>query len=82
MHLECSRRRTFSAIRHSNGRYAEDIAWISDTRLHPDVAARMFIELWTNSPGHFANMTNGRYREVGIGLFLDDGGWGATQLFR
>ncbi|MEM8621729.1 MAG: CAP domain-containing protein, partial [Actinomycetota bacterium] len=52
------------------------------TRLTPDAAAQMFVELWTNSPGHFANMTNTRYREVGIGLYLDNGGWWATQLFR
>lgn len=71
-----------SGFRHSSGPYAENIAWIGNPRLHPDAAAAMFISMWRDSPGHYANMTNPRHREVGIGLYLDANGWWATQLFR
>ncbi len=71
-----------SGFRHSNGPYAENIAWIGNSRLHPDAAAAMFIDMWRNSPGHYANMTNPRHREMGIGLYLDANGWWATQVFR
>ena len=29
---------------------------------------------WTNSSGHYANMTNSIYKSVGIGCFYTDGG--------
>ena len=40
------------------------------------------IELWRNSPGHYANMTNSEINEVGLAAWHDDSGnvyW--VQLF-
>jgi hypothetical protein len=77
-----SRQMAGSSFRHSSAGYAENIAWHSDDTLTPKQAARTFNRMWVNSPGHYANMTNGSYEKVGIGLFRNKGGWWATHDFR
>ena len=54
----------------------ENIAWGSG-RLS---TAEAIVKAWMDSPGHRANILNGRYREIGIGLTLGSprGGNGAT----
>lgn len=71
-----------SGFRHSGGPYGENVAMTSDVGLRPDAAAELFNQMWVRSPGHYANMTNPAYREVGIGLYLTPGGWWATHVFR
>jgi len=80
--LNWSQTMSQSGFRHSSGPYGENIAWYSDSSLSPAAAARFFNDGWVNSPGHYANMTNSRYTEVGIGLYQDAGGWWATHVFR
>ena len=43
---------------------------------------KVFNTSWVNSPGHYANMTNARYTEIGIGLYRNADGWWATHVFR
>jgi uncharacterized protein YkwD len=71
-----------SGFGHSGGPYGENVAWTSDTSLGPEAAAAHFNGRWVNSPGHYANMINARYTEVGIGLYRSAGGWYATHVFR
>ena len=54
----------------------ENIAWGSGRLSAPDAIVRA----WMDSPGHRANILNGRFREIGIGLSLGSprGGSGAT----
>ena len=70
-------------FQHSNLPYGENIAWWSAGYASPEAAADKMHELWVNSPGHYANMTNVNYESVGIGFWQsDDGGWHATHVFR
>ena len=68
-------------FRHSSGPYGENIAFTSNTTLSAAEAADLFHQLWLDSPGHYANMTNGGYAKAGIGLFLTDRGWYGTHVF-
>ena len=54
----------------------ENLAWGSGAQGD----AHSIVRAWMNSPGHRANILNGRYREIGIGLVLGSprGGSGAT----
>jgi uncharacterized protein YkwD len=54
----------------------ENLAWGSGTAGD----AHSIMRAWMASPGHRANILNGRYREIGIGLTLGSprGGAGAT----
>ena len=45
----------------------ENLAWGSRTFCRPQVIMRM----WMNSPGHRANILNGTFREIGIGVAYD-----------
>ena len=47
----------------------------------PEQAAQRLHDLWVNSPGHYANMTNQGYSSVGIGFWNGPGGWYATHVF-
>ena len=71
-----------SGFRHSGGPYGENIAWASDDSLRPDDAAALCHDMWVDSAGHYANMTDPSYTEVGIGFFVTPGGWWATHVFR
>lgn len=71
-----------SGFRHSSGRWAENIVWHSNDNLTPEEAAAQFHEMWVNSPGHFANMTNPRWTVAGVGLYHDETGWWGTHVFR
>lgn len=67
----------FNEYRISYRTCAENIAY--GTRL----SAQGVIELWYNSPGHYANMTNADVTEVGLASWHADNGnvyW--VQLFR
>jgi uncharacterized protein YkwD len=57
----------------------EDLAWGSG----PLGTARSIVRSWMNSPGHRANILNGRFREAGLGVAMGApggglGGGGAT----
>ncbi|MEZ5244263.1 MAG: S-layer homology domain-containing protein [Acidimicrobiales bacterium] len=67
---------------HSDLPYGENIAWWSAGYASPEAAADKMHELWVNSPGHYANMTNPHYTAVGVGFWRSDsGGWHATHVF-
>lgn len=68
-------------FRHSTGPYGENIAWWSATGATPEQAAQRLHDLWVNSPGHYANMTNQGYSSVGVGFWNGPGGWYATHVF-
>ncbi|MDW3218376.1 MAG: S-layer homology domain-containing protein [Acidimicrobiales bacterium] len=69
-------------FQHSNLPYGENIAWWSAGYATPEAAAEKMHELWTNSPGHYANMTRADYELIGVGFWQsDDGGWHATHVF-
>ncbi|MEM9465334.1 MAG: S-layer homology domain-containing protein [Actinomycetota bacterium] len=70
------------AFVHSTGPYGENIAWWSRDSANPDAAAGVMHELWVTSPGHYRNMTNARYTQVGVGFWRGEGGWYATHVFR
>jgi uncharacterized protein YkwD len=80
--LSWSQEMSSSGFRHSDGPYAENIAWTSDDSLSAAAAGAYFNDAWVNSPGHFANMTNPNWTEVGIGLHRESSGWWATHVFR
>ena len=42
----------------------ENIAWGTGSQSTP----RSIVRLWMHSPGHRANILNGRFREIGVGL--------------
>ena len=67
---------------HSGGPFGENIAWWSKASATPAEAAEQLHDLWLNSPGHYANMTSGRYTEVGVGFWQSPDGWHATHVFR
>lgn len=54
----------------------ENLAWGSGTQ----GSAEAIVAAWMKSPAHRANILNGRYREIGIGMTLGSprGGAGAT----
>lgn len=66
---------------HSTGPYGENIAWNSQGSLTPAEAAAAMHEMWINSPGHYANMTNADYTLAGVGFYSDASGWHATHVF-
>jgi uncharacterized protein YkwD len=69
-------------FRHSALGYGENIAWWSAGYASPESAAEKMHELWVNSSGHYANMTNPNYRTMGVGFWRSDsGGWHATHVF-
>ncbi len=45
----------------------ENLAWGSHGYSRP----RMIMRMWMNSPGHRANILNGSFREIGIGVAYD-----------
>jgi uncharacterized protein YkwD len=45
-------------------RVGENLAWGS----HDLATPRMIVRSWMNSPGHRANILNGNFREIGIGV--------------
>ena len=51
-------------------RAGEDIAYGSGYGNHITTIERLFESL-SNSPGHYANMTNSGYTHIGIGVFID-----------
>ena len=59
----------------------ENIVFYSDTSLSATQAAAFFHEQWTESPGHYDNMINGEFTEVGIGLYRAANGWWGTHVF-
>lgn len=70
-----------SGFRHSSLGYAENIAWHSLSSMSPTQAAAELHKMWVNSPGHFQNMIDSRWTRVGIGLYVDGGGWYGTHVF-
>lgn len=68
-------------FKHSNLPYGENIAWWSAGFMAPEVAAQRLHDLWVDSPGHYANMTNGSYRQTGVGFWRSANGWHATHVF-
>jgi uncharacterized protein YkwD len=55
----------------------ENIAWGQGTLATP----RSIVAAWMASPGHRANILNGEYTQIGLGLAVGspvDAGWGAT----
>jgi len=67
---------------HSSLGYGENIAWWSAGYASPEDAAEVLHDLWVNSPGHYANMTNQNYSSMGVGFWRSDsGGWHATHVF-
>ncbi len=69
------------AFEHSNGPYGENIAYTTNTGLSAAEAADLFHQLWTESPGHYRNMTNEAYLTSGVGLYLTENGWYGTHVF-
>ncbi len=58
---------------------AENIAMASG---HDDDAiAELFFKMWRESSGHYRNMVNHNYKEIGIGLYKSGDTWYAVQLF-
>lgn len=66
-----------------NGRtlIAENIIYYSDASLSATEAAAFFHQQWINSPGHYEHMIDGRFTEVGVGLYHAANGWFGTHLF-
>lgn len=56
----------------------ENLAWGAGTSSTP----AQIVNAWMHSPGHRANILNGSYREIGIGIALGapTGGSGATYV--
>ena len=56
----------------------ENLAWGSGGAATP----AQIVNAWMHSPGHRANILNGRFREIGIGVALGapNGGGGATYV--
>jgi Ca2+-binding RTX toxin-like protein len=66
-----------------NGRtlIAENIIFYGDPSLSAAEAARFFHQQWVNSPTHFEHMVDGRFTEVGVGLYRAASGWFGTHVF-
>ncbi len=66
-----------------NGRtlIAENIVFYSDTSLTATEVAAFFHQQWRSSPEHYQHMIDGRFTEVGIGLYRAANGWFATHVF-
>ncbi len=77
----CRQMAESGVFEHSTGPYGENIAFTSNTRLSASQAAELFNQLWVDSPGHYANMTESRYTKAGIGLYKTDRGWYGTHVF-
>lgn len=73
---------TTGNFQHSSGPYGENIAFTSNTGLSATAAADLFHQLWLDSPGHYRNMTNESYTEIGVGLYLTERGWYGTHVFK
>ncbi len=52
----------------------ENLAWGAGSRSTP----REIVASWMESPGHKANILNGRFREIGIGIVFDTPSRGLT----
>jgi uncharacterized protein YkwD len=61
--------------------FGENIVYTSDTRLSPAEVAKLFHDLWVDSPGHYANMTREGWTEAGIGIHKAPNGWFGTHNF-
>lgn len=59
----------------------ENIVFWSDGNATPDAIAARFNEMWVNSPGHYRNMTNAAWTEVGVGFYRDASGWWGVHQF-
>jgi uncharacterized protein YkwD len=58
----------------------ENLAWGGGVQSAP----RLIVRAWMNSPGHRANIINGAFRDIGVGVTLGvpvaGGGSGATYV--
>jgi uncharacterized protein YkwD len=68
-------------LEHANGyNIGENLAWGADPLSTP----KLIVRAWMHSPGHRANILNGHYRDIGIGLALGipvaGNGAGATYV--
>jgi uncharacterized protein YkwD len=66
-------------LRHARGfTLGENLAWGQGSLATP----AQIVNAWMHSPGHRANILNGSYREIGIGIALGSpaGGGGATYV--
>lgn len=61
--------------------WGENIVFWSDGAATPAAIAARFNEMWRNSPGHYRNMTNAGWTEVGVGFFHDGSGWYGVHQF-
>ena len=59
----------------------ENVIFISDSGQTAEQVARTFQEMWANSSTHRANMLNGNFTEVGIGIVKVGGNWWGTHVF-
>ena len=71
-----------STLSHSGWSTGENLAWWSSTSATPVEAAERMHQLWSGSGGHYANMVQASYTEVGIGFYQGPDGWYATHIFR
>ncbi len=58
---------------------AENIAHIPTSS--GDGIGESFFQNWKESPGHYRNMTNPNYKDIGIGIYNVGNDWYAVQLF-
>ena len=67
----------------TNGRTmaGENVGWVTDTGQSEESVADYFHAGWRDSASHHANMINGSFREVGIGIIKSGGKWWATQIY-
>ena len=70
------------SLAHSEWPSGENLAWWSKSSASPVDAALKMQQLWEGSGGHFVNMIQASYTEVGIGFFCGPDGWYATHIFR
>lgn len=69
-------------LRHSDGPYSENLAWVSSGSISAEAAALRMHDLWSSSGPHYETMTQSSFGEVGIGFWQSDDGWHATHVFR
>ena len=70
------------ARRTDNTRIGENIAVVSNNGQSLEAVAQQFHDLWINSPVHRANMLNGNFDQVGVGIVLGaDNRWYGTHSF-
>ena len=59
---------------------AENVAYSSSNSTSADDVAKMFVNMWANSPGHRRNML-GNYAVLGVGVTKKGNRYFATQIF-